>query len=267
MTSLKEKIRLLKPFALSGRSKLKNMSDALTARQAQILKALIDEYIETAQAVGSEVLEKKYNLGISSATVRNEMARLTKVGYLNQPHTSAGRVPTPRAMKFYVDQLMEEKQMSVTDEVKAKEEVWDARNDLDRLMNEATQALADQTKALSLAALDDGRTWHAGLSNVFENPEFADISMCSNVFSFLEEARRVQELFFGKTAWESEVEVLLGEELGWPNLEPIGIVATHFNVKGHNGALGIIGPTRLRYPTIIPILRYFGNLMEEIARV
>jgi heat-inducible transcriptional repressor len=242
------------------------MSDALTARQAQILKALIDEYIETAQAVGSEVLEKKFNLGVSSATIRNEMVDLTKIGYLKQLHTSAGRVPTPKAMKFYIDQLMEEKQMSLTDEVKTKEEVWDSRADIDKLMEEATQALADRTESLSVAALDDGRTWHAGLANVFSNPEFADIAMCTNVFSFLEEARQMQELFFGRFPWGSSVEVLFGEELGWPGLEPVGVVATHFNSMGHKGALAVIGPTRLRYPTLIPILRYFGTLIEEVSK-
>jgi len=242
------------------------MTDALSARQALILKALVDEYIKTAQAVGSEVLEKKYNLGISSATIRNEMVTLTKVGYLKQLHTSAGRVPTPKAMKFYIDQLMEEKQMSLTDEVKAKEEVWDVRGDLDSLMEEATQSLAEKTGSLSVAALDNGKTWHAGLKNVFANPEFADVEMCTSVFSFLEEARRLQDLFFGRIPWSSPVEVMFGEELGWPDLEPVGIVATHFNTMGHTGALGIIGPTRLPYPTVIPILRYFGNLIEEVTK-
>src|SRR3990170_873926 len=123
------------------------MSDSLTARQTQILKALIDEYIETAEPVGSEALDKKYSLGISPATIRNEMVDLTNLKYLKQPHTSAGRIPTPLAMKFYIDQLMEEKQMSLVDEVKAKEEVWGSRDDIDELMNEATHALASRTKS------------------------------------------------------------------------------------------------------------------------
>jgi transcriptional regulator of heat shock response len=241
------------------------MTDALTARQAQILKALIDEYIESAEPIGSEVLEKKFNLGVSSATIRSEMAKLTKIGYLKQPHTSSGRVPTPKAMKFYIDQLMEEKQMSLTDEVKAKEEVWDVRDDLDKLMEEATQALAEKTKALSVSALDDGRTWRAGLANVFINPEFSDIRMCANLFSFIEETRRINELFFNRLIGASPIEVLFGEELGWPELAPMGIITTHFNAKGHQGVLGVVGPTRLSYSTIIPVLRYFGNLIQDVS--
>ena len=244
------------------------MNDALTARQAQILKALIDEYIEAAEAVGSEVLEKKYNLGVSSATVRNEMVTLTKMGYLKQLHTSAGRVPTPKAMKFYVNQLMEEKQMSLVDEVKAKEEVWDHRADVDKLMDEATQSLASRTRNLSFAVIDDGsgRSWHAGLANVFADPEFTDLNTCANVFSFIEESNRMIDTImrrFDKIS--SNMDVIFGEELRWPGFEPVGMVTTRLTVRGKNGALGIIGPVRMQFPTVIPVVRYFGNMVEEVA--
>jgi heat-inducible transcriptional repressor len=242
------------------------MAEGLTARQTQILKALIEEYIETAQAVGSEALDKKYNLGVSPATIRNEMVALTKLGYLRQPHTSAGRVPSPTAMKFYIDQLMEERQMSLADEVKTKEEVWDARNDLDELLDEATHALAERTKSLAVAATDEGKVWHAGYANVFVNPEFSDIRTCANLFSFIEEAQRLHELFFERAMSGSPIDVLFGEELGWPELTPMGVVATHFSARGKKGALGVIGPVRLSYPTIIPTLRYFKNLIEEVSR-
>lgn len=242
------------------------MNDALTARQTQILKTLVDEYIESAVPVGSEVLEKKYNLGVSSATVRNEMVNLTKSGYLKQPHTSAGRIPTPMAMKFYINQLMEEKQMSITDEVKAKEEVWDARDNLDLLLEEATHSLAARTGSLAVSALDSGKSWHAGLANVFTNPEFMDMGMCAGLFSFLEEERLLMDLFFRKFLGVTPIEVMFGEELGWDELGPVGIVATRFKAKNHNGALCIIGPTRLRYSTVIPVIRYYKNMIEEISR-
>ena len=138
------------------------MAGSLTARQTQILKSLIDDYLETAIPVGSENLDKKYNLGVSPATIRSEMNVLTKNGYLKQPHTSSGRIPTPFAMKFYIDQLMEERQMSLTEEVKTKEEVWDSRKNLDSLLEEATRALAERTKYLAVAATDEGKIWRAG---------------------------------------------------------------------------------------------------------
>ncbi len=240
------------------------MTDGLTARQTQILKVIIDEYIETAEAVGSESLDKKYNLGVSPATIRNEMVVLTKSGYLRQPHTSAGRLPTPMALKFYINQLMEEKQLSLADEVKAKEEVWDARGNLEQLLAEATKALAERTRALALAATDEGRVWRAGYANVFANPEFADLGICASLFSFLEEADRIKQLFFNMSNLESPIDVFFGEEIDWPDLAPIGVVATHFKAKGKKGALGVIGPLRLSYATVIPTLKYFRDMIEEV---
>lgn len=248
------------------------MTEGLTSRQTQILKTIIDEYIATAEPVGSEALDKKYNLGVSPATIRNEMVSLTKLDFLKQPHASAGRVPTPVAMKFYINQLMEEKQMSVVDEVKAKEEVWDARDDMDELMDEATHALASRTKSLAVAGVKDDtggsgkkdRFWYAGHSYIFQNPEFSDVVTCQNLFSVFEEFDKIDRLFFGLES-VSPLEVLFGEELGIPGLAPTGIISTHFNIRGKKGALGVIGPARANYGTVIPILRYFGNLIEEVA--
>lgn len=243
------------------------MTDGLTARQTQILKTIIDEYIATAEPVGSEAMDKKYNLGISPATIRNEMVALTTAGYLRKPHTSAGRVPTPLAMKFYINQLMDEKQMSLVDEVKAKEEVWDSRDDIDELMDEATHALAARTRSLAVAALKDkkNRFWQAGQSYIFQNPEFSDVRTCASLFSIFDEFDKLERLFFGMSQGPTPLEVLFGEELGWPELMPTGIIATHFNIKGKPGALGVIGPARSDYGTVIPILRYFGNMIEEVA--
>jgi len=242
-------------------------TDGLTARQTSLLKTIIDEYIKTADAVGSENLDKKYNLGVSPATIRNEMASLTKAGYLKQPHTSSGRVPTPKAMKFYIDQLMEEKQMSLVDEVKAKEEVWDSRNRIDDLMDEATHALANRTKSIAVGALKDknkDKFWQAGHSYIFNNPEFAEIAACQSLFSIFEEFDKLDRLFFGFES-ASTLDVFFGEELGWPELLATGIVSTHFTIKGQPGALSVIGPARADYSTVIPTLRYFGNMIQEIA--
>ena len=119
----------------------------LTPRQITILKAIIEEYISTAEPVGSETLDKKYNLGVSPATIRNEMMRLTDLKMLHQPHTSAGRSPTPLAMRYYVDHLMKTKDMSVADEVAVKDKIWEYRQEVDKLLREATKTLAEKTNA------------------------------------------------------------------------------------------------------------------------
>ena len=137
----------------------------LTDRQIQILKAVVEDYIETAEPVGSQTLDKKYNLGISPATIRNEMVKLTDNGFLKQPHTSAGRVPTPMALKFYIQNLMRQKEMSVSDEVKVKEKIWDYRARSDKLLREATKALAEKTHTLALSTTNEGDLYTSGAAN------------------------------------------------------------------------------------------------------
>ena len=237
---------------------------------------LRDKLIETVEKIGAQKFFSSPEENIKKA--RENVAEyffilgLKKISgldwFLRQPHTSSGRVPTPKAMKLYIDQLMEEKKMSIAEEVKAKEDVWDARKDMDRLLDDATHALAEQTKSLAVAAVDSyDKVWSAGYSNVFLNPEFTeDMLVCESLFSLIDEVERLNDLFFRRISPVSPLDVLFGEDLGWPNLSPIGVVATHFSINGKNGALGIIGPTRLSYPRIIPVLKYFGNLISEVAR-
>lgn len=237
----------------------------LTDRQIQILKHIIEEFTETAEPVGSETLDKKHNLGISPATIRNEMVILTEKKLLKQPHTSAGRIPTSTAIKFYINQLMKEKELPVSEEVAMKERVWDHRFEAGKLLREATRCLSERTKALSVAATDDSRIYHAGYANILEIPEFFDIDVTRSVLSLLDETKTLLEIF-AKTVSDEEVQILIGEELGNQYFEPVGMVFTNFKVGPRNGTLGIIGPSRLNYPHIVPMIRYFGNLISEIAK-
>src|SRR6266568_2771453 len=140
----------------------------LTQRQVQILKSLIEEYIEMAEPVGSETLEKKHNLAASPATIRNEMVRLSELGYLKKPHTSAGRIPTSMAMKFYVKQLMREKELSVAEEVALKEKVWDFREKEQQCLRAVVRSLAEKTKVLAVATTREGDVYAAGYANILD---------------------------------------------------------------------------------------------------
>ena len=238
----------------------------LTDRQTKILKAIIEEYMETAEPIGSETLEKKYELGVSPATIRNEMICLTTEGFLKQPHTSAGRIPTKSAFKLYVNQLMEEKKLSVADEVAAKESVWDARFDFDKLMHEAVRGLAQRTRSLAVAITNDGQLYHSGYANILDIPEFFDIDITRTIFSFLDEIERLKQLF-SRSFDQGPVHLLMGDELGFDFLEPCSMVFTNFEAgEKRSGSLGVIGSNRLNYAVVIPTLRYFANLIEELEK-
>ena len=238
----------------------------LTQRQIEILKSLIEEYINTAEAVGSETLEKKHNLSASPATIRNEMVKLTQLGYLKKPHVSAGRVPTPQGMKFYVKQLMKEKELSVAEEVGVKEKVWDLRENEQKFLKELTRSLAERTKALAIATTDQGDFFCSGYANLLDLPEFFDIDVTKNLFSMIDEVEYLQGLFSGSMG-DEDTQVLIGEELGPRLTGPYGFVYTRYHTpKRLTGEIGVIGPSRLDYTYIVPTVRYFGHLIEQIAK-
>src|SRR3989344_3312001 len=202
----------------------------LTDRQLHILKAIIEEFIETAEPVASETLDKKYNLGISPATIRNEMVKLTTSGFLKQPHTSAGRAPTPMGLKFYVDKLMKLKELSVNDEVNVKQKIWDHRSRMDHLLREATKTLAQNTKAMSLAATDEGDFYSSGVGNILNMPEFYDIDVTKHLLDTLDEYDYWWRIFSAINSEDEEpLRVLLGEELGRELLNQCGGVFIKFN--------------------------------------
>ncbi len=239
----------------------------LSQRQINLLKAIVEEYTSTGEAVGSETLDKKYNLGVSPATIRNEMVRLEDLGYLKQPHTSAGRVPTPVALKLYVTELMQEQELPVTESVNVKERIWDARSELDHLLQEATRVLSEKTGNLGVATTDDGSVFSSGYANILAIPEFYDIDTTRMVFSMVESHRLMAELFahVASTNTAEPLHIILGDEFGHVELYPCAFAYIDFQAGKRSGHLGVIGPARLNYPYVMPMLRHLQSLLGEIG--
>ena len=238
----------------------------LTDRQIAILKSLIEEYIETAEPVSSDTLDKKYSLGVSPATIRNEMAQLADNGFIKKPHVSAGRVPTPMGLKFYIQNLLEPKPVSVTEEVSVKERIWDYRQELDQLMVEATSELARMTHSLAVAlSLDSRRFNWAGVANILDFPEFWDIDLAHALLALLDDVPFWQKLI-DQVHGEARVSVLLGDDFDNEILEPCGFVFTRFNISDKEYALGVVGPGRCSYRKVIPLVDYFGRVISEVGQ-
>lgn len=236
----------------------------LSERQLQILKAVIEEYITTAEPVGSETLDKKYSLGVSPATIRNEMVRLTDMKLLKQIHTSAGRTPTPIALKHYVDHLMKTKDLSVADEVSVKEKIWSYRQEVDKLLREATKTLAEKTKTLALVATNEGDLYYSGAANILAMPEFFDYELTHYLLATLDQFDFWWDILEKST---DPFVILLGDELGARSLlTQCGFVYIKFSTPHVTGAIGVVGPSRLNYPYIVPVVRYMGGLIDEMAR-
>jgi len=127
---------------------------ALSERKKKILAALVDEYVKTAEPVGSKTIAQLADLGCSSATIRNELAELTAMGYLEQPHTSAGRIPTPTGYRMYVNELMEKQKLSLEETEEINRRLNDKMLQLDHMMSDVGKIASQLTDypALALAA-------------------------------------------------------------------------------------------------------------------
>jgi len=235
----------------------------LTARQVQILRHIIEEFIETAEPVGSETIDKKFNIGVSPATIRNEMVALTKQGYLAKHHSSAGRAPTAQAMKLYVNELMKERELTVADEVSAKEKIWQNKKDTDDLLREVTRVLADKSNAMSVTMYDQDIFYHAGHANLLLMPEFEDIDVMRNVLQLLGQASLMDEMFSHNSS-ENVIQVVYGQELGNKHLLPVGFIHMSFMLDNQLCRIGVIGSNRFDYAYVFPMMKYVRQLVQEL---
>lgn len=236
----------------------------LSDRQIQLLQAIISEYIQSAEPVGSIEIVSKYNLRCSAATIRNEMAKLIDLGFLEMLHTSSGRVPTRQAYRLYLDQIMEENEVPVLQEVALKQRLWTNRFQFEKLLHEAALALAEQTKLLSIITTNEGHVTHAGAVNVLDHKEFWDIDVAKAALSLLDNYELLDKVFQNAPVG-SEVRCLIEEEIGLDKLDQCTVIFAPYNTGKRSGNIAVLGPSRLDYSTAIPVLRYIKNLIEELG--
>ncbi len=239
----------------------------LTERQQALLKAIIEEYVESAEPVGSGIIERKYSLGVSPATIRIEMNKLTELGFLRQPHTSAGRSPTSMGMRFYISDLMKEKQLPITAEVSIKDKIMSQRHRQERLINEAVLTLANRLNMLGIAIDYDEQIYYAGTANILDWPEFYDIDVTRFVLGLFDENPRLKEII-GRAVGTDPVHILFGEDMEFEYLRPTSFVFTKYEVGAQKtGVIGVIGPARMNFPLVLPYVKYVRNILCEALRV
>lgn len=239
----------------------------LTDRQRELLKAVIELYVKSGEPIGSESVEKNYDLGISPATIRHEMGHLTDLGFLKQPHTSAGRIPTSMGFRLYINALMKEKEVSVIDEVSIKQKLMDRRQVYEDMVREATRSLAQKCNMLALSVLNDSdQFYYSGAANILDLPEFYDIDVTRFVLSLFDQFPTLQQIL-GRAQGSDPIHVIFGDETEFEYLRPTGFAFTRFDSGMHSGVVGVIGPARMNYPTVFPYLRYVGKILSEYGRL
>ncbi len=237
----------------------------LTERQIKILRAIIEAFISEAEPVGSEALVESAKFSFSPATVRNEMAALAREGYIEKPHTSAGRVPTELGIRFYLTSLMEKQSLPVLQEVGMKQRLFQHRQSFERLLREAALALTEAVGYLVVITTHNGHVFYAGSVNLLEHPEFYDISATRAILNLLDSYDLLHDLF-SRAAETEEARVLVGKEIGLGNLEKAGVVFAHFGNEKRGGVVAVLGPYRMNYQVVIPQVRHTATLLTELSK-
>jgi len=239
-------------------------------RQLEILRAIVDEYVATQEPVGSKVIADKTSLGISPATIRNEMAALEDEGLITHPHTSAGRIPTDLGYRVFVDKLATVKPMSSA-ERRAIETFLDEANNLDQLMKRSAKLLADLTKQVAVITypiIGEGsgseKMTISGTANLARSGEDLGTSL-SPILEALEEQVVLLRLLSDAN---DTVKVRIGNEQNESNLRQTSLVTVGYGAsESPIGAVGILGPTRMDYAgsmaAVSAVARYVGRYIAE----
>ena len=234
----------------------------ITERQNLILDKIVREYITSATPVSSQKLEKKYKFGLSPATLRIEMQKLTENGFLYQPHTSAGRVPTDKAYRFFVDTLSKEGFFEIEEDLGAEDWFKTQMEDSLKLIQNVTRSLATASSALATSYLfDDKVLWKEGWEEVLQEPEFQGKQFISNFAQFLKSFEDKIDDF----SFNSEIKVFIGRENPFSNVQDFSIIISQCNwPEKEQGIISILGPKRMAYDKNIALINSFKEILENL---
>ncbi|MDD3170337.1 MAG: hypothetical protein WC410_02875 [Candidatus Paceibacterota bacterium] len=227
----------------------------ITDRQNQILNCLIREYIKTAEPVGSDFLADKYDFGICPSAIRIELQLLIKGGYLEQPHTSAGRIPTDRAYRLFVDELLKKNE----GEKKLKSVIDDFSNEFE-LASGLTRYLAEASSMFSaFHFLHRQLSWQAGWEEISKEPEFSNRQFISSFVSFLDA--------FGENAerlkFDSPIKVFIGKEIPLPGTNNLSLICSKCSLDDE-ALIVLAGPKRMDYDKNIRLMHSLNKFLEEL---
>ncbi len=343
--------------------KASQSADHLSERERMVLNSIVEDFVRNAVPVGSRALSKKHGVGLSPATIRNVMGDLEEMGYLTHPHTSAGRVPTDKGYRLYVDSLMEVEALSEQEKTEILQHFLRVTKEVDSILDAASQMIArvsnqlgvvlsprfyqgvfekielvpiaekkvlmvlsiksglvrtillkmdaevsrevmDKTAAVinerlhglslmeikntldsrlrdlvevdtslvqaitgSAAPLIDQielRNFHfGGTNNIMVQPEFSDQRKLSNMLNLLESKQIVIHLFEQNES-QGELTIAIGEENRDELIKYCSLITTSYHIGSVTGTLGVIGPTRMRYPKVVALVDFMAKVLTEV---
>lgn len=232
----------------------------ITERQKNILMAIINEFMEEADEVGSLSLVEKYKIGVSSATIRNEMVKLMSLGLLEKSHISSGRLPTDQALRLYVSNIIEHGRLNPLVTVEIRQGIFRDRFEKDTVIKSILSILSKETESLVFMILDEDIRFY-GLSNLLKYSEFRSIERVETVLNILEDDTFLRNLVEKYSS--SGVSLLIGKESGINNMSECAIAFTKIPFWEKNQAyVGVLGSKRMDYSSVIPALNEVRTALQ-----
>ena len=238
----------------------------LSERKKLILNSIVNEYVETAEPVGSAVLAKKYDVGCSSATIRNEMAELEELGFLDKPHTSAGRIPSGRGYRFYVNS-MAPYVMDKKEKMALKRAFSERMREMNNLVAVAADFIARMTNYTVIASdcFEENPlkcVYTDGVGNIFNHPEYYNLEKARRFINFMDKRDSIYKVI-SDFEGENLMRITIGEENNCEDLKDCSVIVSHYYDRdGRCGGIGIIGPTRMYYPKVVASLGTISEMLH-----
>ncbi len=230
----------------------------MTTRQAEILKTIVEYYVQTANPVGSLALARQF--GVSSATIRAEMVELESLGLITHPHTSAGRIPTDSGYRYYVESLMHPSQkLDSTNRIRrAITQRISSAGSPQAAIKIATDSLAATTQNVAFATMGEA-IYTKGFSQLFAKPEFDENAV--EIAGLLDNL----ELWLSETNIEGSVATYIGEENAVGKSSGCSVIVTSYESPySADSYIGAIGPTRQSYGQVMRIVEHTAAKLEEV---
>src|SRR2546429_214285 len=245
------------------------------SRRQAVLSAIIEQHLISGEAVGSHVVSDRFASasGWSSATIRNVMAELEELGLLQQPHTSAGRIPTDKGYRYYVDNMLDRTARYLNVEFSGKS-LLAIRAEIIELLREE-KALYDTVlrNAMLLcerSLQDDEATAEVyldGASNILTKPEFSGAERIRELFRMFEEKSRLVKILnecISSQPSIGNVRVVIGRENVASSMKGCAVITTSYEVGGDVlGAIGVVGPMRIEYGRMMAVVNYLARFIER----
>jgi len=253
----------------------------LPARQAKVLAEIISKHIKTAEPVSSKLLVTSRVFKVSSATLRNEMNGLEELGYLVQLHTSGGRIPTDRAYRFYVDNMVAQSDLDIADGAKKKIRfaIANGGNDPREINKTVAKTISDLSDHLIFTNIfESDDCFKVGLSSLMEFPEFREFDRMFQLTSFFDHFEtlfdRIEKDLFGPACRQAGNEsslapnVFIGRENPMGGIKDEAVITVKYNLPHRRlGSMTLVGPMRMDYEKNIGLVKYAADELNKIFSI